>query len=207
MTMSHGSLSLKIVAADGVAPQPWRNGGGQTRELFAWPTGADWRLRLSLADITQDGPFSAFAGVERWFAVLSGAGVRLGFAGQWASLTPQSEPIRFEGAAAPDCRLIDGPTRDLNLMLRELPGAMRIALPGVPGPRGARWRGLFCADAVLLHGAEAEARALAPLTLAHALVHPDAPGWHFSALSPRARARAWWLEADIDEFTDPLHCP
>lgn len=202
MTGPHNTMPLKLVAADGVAPQPWRNGGGQTRELLTWPSGTDWRLRLSLADISQDGPFSAFAGVERWFAVLSGAGVRLGLAGKWASLTPESEPIRFEGAAAPDCQLIDGPTRDLNLMLRGLPGAMHIAQPGVPGPRGARWRGLFCADAVLLHGAEADPRALAPLTLAHALVHADTPAWHISAGAPDARA--WWLEADIDEFADLL---
>ena len=33
-----------VCAAD-VAPQAWRNGGGSTRELLAWPAGADWRLR------------------------------------------------------------------------------------------------------------------------------------------------------------------
>ena len=26
-----------------VAPQPWRNGGGVTRELLAWPAAGDWR--------------------------------------------------------------------------------------------------------------------------------------------------------------------
>jgi environmental stress-induced protein Ves len=35
-------------------------------------------VRLSVADIERDGPFSAFAGLIRWFAVLSGAGVLLG---------------------------------------------------------------------------------------------------------------------------------
>jgi environmental stress-induced protein Ves len=34
-------------------------------------------LRISVAEITRDGPFSAFAGVQRWFAVLEGAGVML----------------------------------------------------------------------------------------------------------------------------------
>ena len=58
-------------------PQPWRNGGGVTRELLAWPDGGDWRVRVSVADIDADGPFSAFPGVERWFAVLEGAGVAL----------------------------------------------------------------------------------------------------------------------------------
>ena len=58
-------------------PQPWRNGGGVTRELLAWPQAADWRLRVSVADIERDGPFSPFPGVDRWFAVIEGDGVEL----------------------------------------------------------------------------------------------------------------------------------
>jgi environmental stress-induced protein Ves len=66
---------------DGLEPrrpaQTWRNGGGSTRELLAWPEAGAWQLRISVAEITRDGPFSAFAGVQRWFAVLRGDGVRL----------------------------------------------------------------------------------------------------------------------------------
>ena len=69
--------ALKHVRVVDTAPQAWRNGGGSTRELLAWPAGADWRVRVSVAEIGADGPFSAFDGVERWFAVLSGAGVVL----------------------------------------------------------------------------------------------------------------------------------
>jgi len=29
---------------------PWRNGGGVTRELLAWPDSKDWALRVSVAD-------------------------------------------------------------------------------------------------------------------------------------------------------------
>ena len=42
-------------------PQPWRNGGGRTRELLVWPAGdglggtTDWQLRVSVADITKNG--------------------------------------------------------------------------------------------------------------------------------------------------------
>ncbi len=50
-------MPVIIVDATTVAPQPWRNGGGQTRELLAWPTGADWKLRISRADIESDGRF------------------------------------------------------------------------------------------------------------------------------------------------------
>ena len=63
------------ITVDSAPVTPWRNGGGVTRELLAWPNPADWRLRISVADIAADGPFSAFPGVRRWFTLLSGEGV------------------------------------------------------------------------------------------------------------------------------------
>ena len=75
--------TVHTIHADAVAAQPWRNGGGQTRELLVWPTHLDhpyrqnWQLRISRADIASNGPFSRFDGVERWFVVLSGQGVLL----------------------------------------------------------------------------------------------------------------------------------
>ena len=74
-------------------------------------------MRLSVADIERDGPFSAFAGMDRWFAVLSGAGVLLGNPVQIVR-RKNDGPINFAGESAPDCQLIDGATRDLNLMIR-----------------------------------------------------------------------------------------
>ena len=112
-----------IVLAD-VAPSAWKNGGGLTRELLAWPTPQDWVFRLSVAEVQADGPFSRFDGVQRWFAVLSGAGVRLrlrlGTAERDSvhTLTPTSQPFCFDGALPVDCTLIDGATQDFNLMLR-----------------------------------------------------------------------------------------
>jgi uncharacterized protein len=106
---------------------PWKNGGGVTRELLTWPPKAqgtddsqlhDWQLRISVADITQDGAFSSFEGVSRAFAVIEGAGVQLQLGGEWQDVTPDSEPVQFDGADAPDCKLIQGATRDLNVMWR-----------------------------------------------------------------------------------------
>jgi environmental stress-induced protein Ves len=101
-----------------VPPSPWRNGGGVTRELAAWPAGPDWVWRISVAEVEASGPFSCFAGVQRCFAVLQGAGVRLLFATQEHALTQASEPLTFDGADAVDCQLIDGATQDFNLMVR-----------------------------------------------------------------------------------------
>ncbi len=123
-----------MVQADAVAPQAWRNGGGQTRELLAWPAAADWQLRISRADIAADGPFSAFEGVDRWFTVLEGAGVTLRFTAGHAPdavLRKGYPPLHFDGALAPACTLLDGPTQDLNLMARRGRGTMKCAQAGV----------------------------------------------------------------------------
>lgn len=148
-----------IVDLATVAPQRWKNGGGLTRELLRWPdpgrapgtaAAADgWRLRLSVAEIARDGPFSPFPGVTRWFAVLAGAGVVLALPGGERVLRPGDAPLRFDGA--PGCRLLDGPTLDLNLMLAGLDGALIAAAPGDAAPGGWPRLGFFETAARRLH--------------------------------------------------------
>lgn len=119
-------MSWQIVPLEEVAPTPWRNGGGITRELLAWPTPQDWDWRISVAEVEKNGPFSSYPGVQRWFAVLGGAGVRLTLDGQTRELTAQDAPLCFDGARLCDCELIDGPTEDFNLMLRGGCGSARV---------------------------------------------------------------------------------
>jgi uncharacterized protein len=111
---------------------PWKNGGGRTRELLAWPDPIDWLVRVSVAEIEADGPFSPFAGIDRWFAVLDGAGVALSLPEGEVVVRVGGAALAFAGEAAPGCRLLDGPTRDLNLMVRR-------------GAHGA-WHGVFADD-------------------------------------------------------------
>lgn len=124
-------MSFHVVRLEDVKAQPWKNGGGVTRELLAWPDANNWVMRLSVADIERDGPFSAFVGIDRWFAVLTGNGVRLGASQQ--PVIAGEAPIYFDGADAPACTLINGPTRDLNLMIRReaAAGWMRRVASGV----------------------------------------------------------------------------
>lgn len=110
--------------AEAVA-QPWKNGGGLTRELLAWPSAADWQVRLSVADIAADGPFSVFQDVLRWFAVLEGDGVRLTVDSTRTALNTGSEPFCFAGTSPTYCELLGGATRDFNLMLRGAAGHMQ----------------------------------------------------------------------------------
>jgi len=114
---------------------PWRNGGGVTHELAAWPAQGEWVWRMSVAEVGMSGPFSRFDGITRWLAVLQGAGVVLHVRTPSDSvdadacehrLTAEDAPLCFDGGAATDCQLIAGPTQDFNLMVRQacLPARM-----------------------------------------------------------------------------------
>ncbi len=137
-----------IVQADAIAPQAWKNGGGITRDLLS---GAGWRL--SLADIDRDGAFSPYPGVQRCFAVVRGGGVELAFAGGARQLRVGDAPLVFDGADAPFCRLLAGPTRDLNLLLQGCRGAMQQVQPGVAWAADWPLRGRFDLATLALHWA------------------------------------------------------
>lgn len=95
----------------------WRNGQGATVEIAAVPSRDDWIWRLSVAEVVDDGPFSTFAGVDRALAVVSGAGMILRIAGERIDVR-RYETVNFDGGMSTVCSLIDGPVRDLNLMVR-----------------------------------------------------------------------------------------
>lgn len=108
---------LRIIPFNHTVRQRWRNDGGWTREIHREGGADDWTWRLSIAEVETDGPFSRFEGIEREIVLLSGAGMCLDFAdGRRFELRPESPRQRFAGEAAVDCRLIDGPTTDFNLM-------------------------------------------------------------------------------------------
>jgi environmental stress-induced protein Ves len=185
-------MSLHRVRCEQVEAQPWRNGAGRTRELLAWPQPDDWQLRISVADIDRNAAFSAYPGVDRWFAVLEGAGVLLDLHEGLHSVEIDSPPLHFRGEEAPACELLDGPTRDLNLMTQRHRGraTMQRAVPGVDFHARSTLRALFCADAATLQIDGNDARTLAPYTLlwadggAHGL-------WRLH--SEVDRPRAWWM--------------
>lgn len=190
---------MNVVRLADVRPEPWRNGGGRTQALLAWPPGEDWQLRVSVAAIEQDGPFSAFPGIERWFTVLNGAGVTLSLPSGEHTLQPDSPPLCFDGAHAPGCRLLAGPTQDLNFMVRQATGRgeMRRATPGSQASAQADWRGLYAAQALTLEldGAQMTVTAGSLLWLAE----PEAVGWQVHAVGhaesnmASPSPRAWWL--------------
>lgn len=112
----------RIVRGDALKAAPWKNGGGVTREIAAYPVGASLETfvwRVSVADIERAGPFSRFAGIDRTLVLLAGVGMHLTEArGPTHALTQPLDIARFSGEAALDAQLIDGATRDFNLMVR-----------------------------------------------------------------------------------------
>ena len=184
-------MTLTIVHAPTVAPQSWRNGGGQTRELLVWPPGPDWLVRISRADIESGGPFSAFPGVERWFTVLEGAGVALQFADEERILKSGDAPLAFDGAAAPGCRLLNGPTQDLNLMIRQGSGVMQPIQPQTAWSGPFTARGLYTLDAgVWRSGTQTHAL---PANALLWIANGSADEWTFRPAATQHPLRAWWL--------------
>lgn len=100
------------------AAVPWRNGGGLTRELASSPAGDDaFDWRISLADVTAAGAFSAFPDVDRTIVLVDGRGMTLTVDGTHHVLAPHA-PFRFDGGPPVSCQLPAGPTRALNVMTR-----------------------------------------------------------------------------------------
>lgn len=111
----------RLLRADRYRRERWRNGAGWTHEVHAQPSpgGEGWDWRLSIAEIDADAPFSAFPGVERELVLLEGNGLRLRFDdGGLVELRPPHERARFAGERPLRGELVDGPTRDFNLMWR-----------------------------------------------------------------------------------------
>ena len=106
-----------------IAPQPWKNGAGLTREIAVGPRGAgatDFDWRFSVAEVERAAPFSVFPGIDRCIVLLAGAGLHLRSADQGLDhrLDSVGAPFHFSGDVPLTATLIGGPSRDLNVMTR-----------------------------------------------------------------------------------------
>ncbi len=187
-----------LVDANHVHAQPWRNGGGCTRELLVWPTAQHWLFRVSLAQVAQDGPFSAFPGIERWIALVEGNGMTLRFASGCERLSIGQEPLRFDGALAPGCALHRGAITDLNLMVDRSRGSGLLAsADGQEWNDGSQWRGVFAASPCTLHMGSGPPVELGAMFL---LARDGAAGECWRLTVRGAPARAWWIAVSTPGF-------
>ncbi len=128
------------IRTDAWQPQPWKNGGGITHEIWKDGDGPDgFAVRLSSAKIAVDGPFSLFPGVDRTIVLLDGAGFALhADDGRRVTLGEVAVPFAFRGEEAWTCHLVHGAVGDLNLMVaRDHAAADLRVVPLGPRERGA----------------------------------------------------------------------
>ena len=113
---------MEIIRFAQLRSQPWRNGCGVTRELASHPEAASaqdgaWDWRVSIADVTKAGDFSAFPGMERVLTVIDGELLLLTVDGAEHPLE-KYRPFRFPGDANTHGALPTGDIRDLNVITR-----------------------------------------------------------------------------------------
>lgn len=113
-------MMVHLTPADYTA-MPWANGGGSTIEMLreAGPDGA-LHLRLSMASVVEDGPFSSFPGIERNLTVISGPGFEL--VGETRITAAPLTPVVFPGDVPITAVGVTAPSDDFNVMTaRALP--------------------------------------------------------------------------------------
>jgi uncharacterized protein len=125
-----------------IAPQPWKNGAGLTREIAVGPRGAsatDFDWRVSVAEVERAAPFSVFPGIDRCIVLLAGAGLHLRSDDHPLDhrLDVPCTPFHFSGDVPLLATLIGGPSRDLNVPTRRRTTACRR-----PGPAAVLHRRL-----------------------------------------------------------------
>ena len=114
---------MEIIRYSELKPQPWRNGGGVTRELASHPKAASaqddaWDWRVSIAEISKAGPFSAFAGTDRVLTVIDGELLLLNVDGAEHPLE-KHRPFRFSGQEPSSAALPTGNVQALNVLTRK----------------------------------------------------------------------------------------
>ena len=113
---------MRLIPPASYRSMPWKNGGGVTTEIAVFPEGAgldNFGWRISMAHVGADGPFSAFAGVDRTLCVLKGLGITLRFEGRGeVTLGKMSDPYSFAADAPCFGKLHGEPIDDLNIMSR-----------------------------------------------------------------------------------------
>lgn len=149
---------LQPIAQAEFLEQAWANGNGRTTELAAGPDRESWQWRISMARIDADGDFSVLPGVRRQLAPLDG-GIELHFDDGQTLAARRLQVIDFNGSDKASCRLVDGPGRDINLMLREGVAGQLIVRPLVgamllPQSASTRWFVLVLAGQIELRAGE-----------------------------------------------------
>ncbi len=108
---------LRAIPRSAQRYESWANGAGSTSVLLREPDGEDWTVRVSIARVDHEGPFSDMPGTRRVLVPLDAA-MALRFPDGRELRAARFDTLQFEGSPAPAGLLPEGSTRDFNLMLR-----------------------------------------------------------------------------------------
>jgi environmental stress-induced protein Ves len=113
---------------------PWANGCGTSFEIASDRSDAgEWTWRLAMAPVNEDGPFSRIECVNRFVAVVEGAGMLLSVDRKKLQCRPM-QVVQFRGDAMTDATLTDGAITDINLMIRRKEADGEMAIFSEAGP-------------------------------------------------------------------------
>jgi len=121
MMADDSSQDPKVLRATARQAVPWKNGGGVTAEIAAYPPGSgmdDFGWRISTATVEAAGPFSIFAGIDRILTVLEGRLVLRFPADRREVVLDCGQSLEFPGDVTVKGFPLGGPVRDLNVMVR-----------------------------------------------------------------------------------------
>ncbi|MEK6216352.1 MAG: HutD family protein, partial [Boseongicola sp.] len=107
---------------------PWKNGGGETREIAVFPPEAgieDFDWRISMATVAENGLFSVFDGIDRTLFILEGDGVELSFGGDNVETIGAKGHLSFPADVPAHAKLRGEAVVDLNIMSRRSRGYHR----------------------------------------------------------------------------------
>ncbi len=113
-------MPIQLIDLDCLPASPWKNGGGSTRQLAIHPPQAsldDFAWRISCAQVSGAGPFSAFPGIQRSLALLEGELLLQRQSGM-TTLCAGGESLDFPGEEPFSATPLAGEVFVLNLMSR-----------------------------------------------------------------------------------------
>lgn len=158
--------ALRAIPRHEQRDERWANGAGSTTVILREPDYADWTIRISVANVETEGPFSELASTRRTLVPLD-APMTLRFHDGDQQHAARFGMLHFDGSPAPFGLLPEGPTRDFNLMLRGaargdvFPRTLVDSMP-LPIEPGTRWLVYLVAGHAMLHAGTASGLILNP---------------------------------------------
>ena len=117
---------MRVIEPSSWRAQRWKNGKGITHEVWRTPEGDgadDYDVRVSVAELTTDGPFSRFPGYRRWSFLVGTAPIELTYDQRASrepavSLVAPGDHVQLPGDVAVTAHLRAGSTHLLNIFAR-----------------------------------------------------------------------------------------